>query len=443
MSRRLLLGCLADDFTGAGDAASFIAGSGLKTILFNGIPEETEVREADAVVIALKTRTEERDKAVADSLRAAAWLLKMGAQHIYIKYCSTFDSTAKGNIGPVMDAVLEYCGERASILCPALPVNGRVVRKGKLYVNGVLLEESPMRYHPLTPMRQSDIGKLMEPQSKYPCVMLDQEQMARSKEEIWSDIEQRTAGLKHYYLVPDYEKDSDGKKIAEVFGQMRVLSGGSGILTDLCERYCQDQKQNGGCDGRTSVYTDGKGIILAGSCSAATRRQIKEFGDSGNFAYKVEPGKLMTGEQTAQSVWQEIEKNAAGKEILIYSSDEPDKVEEAQKAGKEQTAAMIEEFFASLAVKAEASGYKRIIVAGGETSGAVTKALGYGAYHISESIAPGVPVMIPIKNPSIRLVLKSGNFGQPDFFLRALERTAASCAQQCSESLAKGERSDG
>lgn len=423
MGKRLIIGCLADDFTGAGDAASFIAKSGMKTMLFGGVPEDAKIRDIDAAVIALKTRTEEKEKAVTDSLRAAEWLLKMGAQHLYIKYCSTFDSTDEGNIGPVMDAVLERYKERASILCPALPVNGRTVRGGKLYVNGILLEESSMRHHPLTPMCQSDIGKLMEPQSSYPCVMLNQEIMARPREEIWDHIEQETAGLKHCYLVPDYETDDDGVKIAEVFGGMRILSGGSGILTELCSRYRKEGREKEYYDRQLKGCTKGKGIIMAGSCSAATNRQVKEFCQSGNYAYKVEPGKLKTGKQTVESVWKEIEGEAAEREILVYSSDEPDKVKEAQKSGKEEMAALIEDFFAGLAVKAEAFGYKRIIVAGGETSGAVTKALGYGAYYICESIAPGVPIMIPEKNPQIRLVLKSGNFGQPDFFLKALQQT--------------------
>ena len=224
MNRKLLFGCIADDFTGASDAASFIAKSGMRTMLFNGVPHNMEELDIDAAVIALKTRTIDRDQAVTDSLMAADWLIEHGAGHLYSKYCSTFDSTPEGNIGPVMDALLERCQEESSIICPALPVNGRIVKQGKLYVNGLLLEESPMKDHPLTPMRESHVGKLMEAQSKYPCIMLGEESMRGTKEEIETYIKRQAEGKEHYYLVPDYRKDEDACKIAEIFGEMKVLS---------------------------------------------------------------------------------------------------------------------------------------------------------------------------------------------------------------------------
>ena len=420
MNRKLLFGCIADDFTGASDAASFIAKSGMRTMLFNGVPRNMEELDIDAAVIALKTRTIDRDQAVTDSLMAADWLIEHGAGHLYSKYCSTFDSTPEGNIGPVMDALLERCQEESSIICPALPVNGRIVKQGKLYVNGLLLEERPMKDHPLTPMRESHVGKLMEAQSKYPCIMLGEESMRGTKEEIETYIKRQAEGKEHYYLVPDYRKDEDACKIAEIFGEMKVLSGGSGILTELCTRYMEEVTQQK----LPESGVPGRAIILAGSCSAATLGQIAEFKKAGHYSLKVDPYSLAEGKETAESIWRRAMEDSSGREILIYSSDSPDKVKKVQECGKEKMASIIESTLSEIAVKAEEAGVRRIIVAGGETSGAVTQALGYDAYLIGQSIAPGVPVMIPAKNEGVRLVLKSGNFGQPDFFLRALEQTA-------------------
>lgn len=417
---KLVFGCVADDFTGASDAASFIAKSGMRTMLFNGVPKDLGDASIDAGVIALKSRTDTRERAVSDSLAAVQWLLEQGAEHIYSKYCSTFDSTSKGNIGPVMDAILEYCEEKCSILCPALPVNGRIVQDGKLYVNGVLLEESSMKDHPLTPMHQSHIGGLMEPQSKYPCIMLPKDLMRQPKELIWSYIEREMEGKERCYLVPDHIKDEDTAKIVDVFGHMKVLSGGSGILTGLGTRYKREGQRQESVD----LGAEGPGIVFAGSCSAATLAQIGEFCKAGHYALKIDPRRLENGEETAEEVWKEVQSRCGQREILIYSSDRPEKVKELQSRGKEKLAALIENTFSALAVKARDTGYRRIIVAGGETSGAVTRALGYDSFYIGESIAPGVPVMIPAAGQNMRLVLKSGNFGQPNFFLRALEKTA-------------------
>lgn len=419
MSGSLLIGCIADDFTGASDAASFLVKAGMRTMLFNGIPSEGNHYEIDAAVIALKTRTQEKEKAVKASVEAVRWLLTGGAAHIYSKYCSTFDSTPEGNIGPILDAVLEECGERASILCPALPVNGRTVSQGRLYVNGVPLDESPMKNHPLTPMWASDISELMEPQSKYPCIKVPAEIMKLPPEEIRAYIFRKSQDKERYYLIPDYEKEEDADKIADVFGDMKVLSGGSGILTALGRKYCGGRRAK---DPLPSG-TDGRGIVLAGSCSEATRGQIRVFQESGNYGLKLDPARLLREIDAPEQIWKKALAESEGKEILIYSSDTPENIEKLQALGKEKIASAVEKTIAGLAALAVEDGFRRIIVAGGETSGAVTKKLGYNAYHIGESIAPGVPIMIPEEDRRIRLVLKSGNFGQPDFMLRALRMT--------------------
>lgn len=414
MKEKIILGCIADDFTGASDAASFLVKGGMKTLLFNGIPkEEEELEECQAVVIALKTRTQESLSAVNDTLQAAAWLKNNGAEQLYIKYCSTFDSTRTGNIGPILDALLENYDVPCTILCPALPVNGRTVKEGKLYVNGVPLHESPMKDHPLTPMWDSDIKNLMEAQSKYSCVKVSREEMmdGRLKKDQGKE-------KKHWYIIPDYVEDKDAEMIVKGYADLPVLSGGSGMLTELARYYITGEKTT--ADTRNGV--SGAAILLAGSCSKATREQIAYYQKSGKPFMKIDPLKLLSGEQKEEELWTFVEGHAK-EDVLIYSSDDPDAVKQIQKNGKEKVAGILEDLMAQLAKKAVYNGYKRIIVAGGETSGAVTKGLGFSSYIIGDSVAPGVPVMIPRNQKDTRLVLKSGNFGQKDFFLRALTMT--------------------
>ncbi len=419
MNNKLILGCIADDFTGASDAASFLVKGGMQTILFNGVPEEKELKETcQAIVIALKTRTQETKAAVNDTLQAARWLKEQGVQQIYVKYCSTFDSTPQGNIGPIMDALLEEYGVRCTILCPALPVNGRIVRHGHLYVNGIPLHESPMKNHPLTPMWDSEIAKLMEPQSKYPCLNISQEDYLLSQDSIADKLTAYGKEHEHFYIVPDYIHDEDAQTIVNLFGSLPILSGGSGILEELARQYTDSDLE----PETVSAGTEGAGILLAGSCSEMTRRQIAYAQSHDVASMQIKPLALLHGEQTEDELWAFLEKEK-GSQILLYSSDTPETVKLIQQEGKEKVAELLEQTTAALAKRAVEAGYTRIIVAGGETSGAVTKALNFDSYIIGESVAPGVPVMIPRSNRQIRLVLKSGNFGQEDFFIRALDIT--------------------
>lgn len=439
MEKRLVWGCIADDFTGASDAASFFVKGGVHTILYNGVPgEELCDEDCQAVVIALKTRTAKTSRAREETLRAARWLKRQGAEQLYIKYCSTFDSTPEGNIGPVMDALLEEYQIPYTILCPALPVNGRVVREGRLYVNGVPLDESPMKNHPLTPMWASGIAELMKPQSKYPCVSVTKEEYGRPGEEVLEGLRLFGERNHHFYVVPDYETEEDAKAIASLFGSLPILSGGSGILTELARRVgegaCEPAARESGAQesgaselavqarSGESQPSEGAAILLAGSCSEMTRKQIAYAKEHGVASIKLRPLELLKGEQTVERLWDFVEAHR-GEAVLLYSSDSPEQVKQIQETGKEQVAELLEQTIASLAKRSADAGYTRIIVAGGETSGAVTRALGFDSFIIGESVAPGVPVMIPRKRKEIRLVLKSGNFGQEDFFLRALECT--------------------
>lgn len=412
-----ILGCIADDFTGASDAASFLVKGGMSVKLYNGIPGPLSSTEtAQAIVIALKSRSEDREKAVDDSLNAADFLLSQGVRQIYFKYCSTFDSTPEGNIGPVADALMEHLKVSCSLLCPSLPVNGRTVKNGMLFVNGTPLDESHMKNHPLNPMWDCRIPELMKPQSKYPCKIITQSQIA--EEEASSLFSQKSG---HFYLVPDYETDEDGAFIAEHFGGLTFLTGGSGLLSHLARRWSQTLDSLGFIP---ESKTDGKALLIAGSCSKATLEQIDWYKKQGFPCCKLKPDYMLDGKQTLDEVWDFIKENTSKeRSVLVYSSDTPEHVQQYQTLGRETVASLLENAAACLAKRALDNGFTRIISAGGETSGAVTKGLGFCSYWMGESVAPGVPIMVPAERMDVRLILKSGNFGQTDFFTRALDMT--------------------
>ena len=419
----LLIGCIADDFTGASDAASFLAKGGLVTVLCDGIPQNLEHCEGcQAIVIALKTRSVEKELAVDESLHALHFLQEAGAKSFYFKYCSTFDSTPKGNIGPVADSIMERLGTDYSLLCPALPVNKRVVRDGQLIVDGIPLDQGHMKNHPLNPMWDSYIDKLMEPQSKYPCFCVTHDELFGDPTALKQKLDKLKKEFGHFYLIPDYTADEDGEKIADIFGEHEFVTGGSGLLEHLAKlKSSQSIKESSKFDCAVS----GRGIALCGSCSKATGEQIASFKRSGRLTVAVDPAKILNGEQSVKRIWDCVESNKT-KELLIYSigaevpikkSGDPIRDAQASKA--------IEETMAALGKLAYDNNFTRIIVGGGETSGAVMLALGLDSFYIGESIAPGVPIMIPTSSPNMRIALKSGNFGQADFFEQALDRTKA------------------
>lgn len=419
---KLLFGCIADDFTGASDAASFLVKGGFSTILISGVPNPAFVvgEHCNAVVIALKTRTQETDQAVKDTLQAIRWLKKIGTHQLFLKYCSTFDSTRHGNIGPIADAVLEECGEHYTILCPALPVNKRIVKDSRLYVDGLPLDESHMKHHPLTPMWDSDIANLMKPQSKYDCLKIDFHMMGKPKQAILNKVGEFGESRKHFYVIPDFIHDEDAKKIVDVFGDLPVLTGGSGLMTEIGKKYHVEQQSEMKLIPSTS---NGPSLVLAGSCSKATLAQIAYFQECGAKSVKLIPSELQDTHKI-EEIWNLVLRNK-GNRILVYSSgSEADTEKERENTERWwKNASLLENVTAEIAERAVREGFIRIIVAGGETSGAVTKKLGFHSFYIGESIAPGVPIMVPTDHKSIRLVLKSGNFGQKDFFARSLDMT--------------------
>lgn len=416
-----VLGCIADDFTGAGDAASFLVKGGMSVRLYNGISDmqagTDRQEEAQAIVIALKSRTQETARAVADSLEAARFLLSQGVKQLYFKYCSTFDSTPAGNIGPVADALMDLMKAPYTVLCPALPVNGRTVENGRLMVGGIPLHESHMKNHPLTPMWDSRIDQLMAPQSRYSCHCVGR----RELEGFVAGADSGKTG-EPFYIIPDYKNKEDGEKIVSIFGRLPLLTGGSGLLEPLARLWTENLSSQGKIPVNA---TAGKALLLAGSCSKATLEQIAWYRSKGGPCYRLNPREMLAGGQTVDDAWRFVEEHGSeAAAVLVYSSDTPENVKIFQKLGAEKVAATLEGAAAQLAVRAVKAGYTRIISAGGETSGAVTKGLGFSSYWMGESVAPGVPIMVPAERPDIRLILKSGNFGQEDFFGRALAMTA-------------------
>ena len=411
-TQRLTIGCIADDFTGAGDAASFLTAGGLNTLLLIWPCQDAFIpANCQAVVVALKSRSEPATDAVAESLEAVRWLKAHGAERLYFKYCSTFDSTPQGNIGPVADALLEGLNLPYTLLCPSLLSNGRSVRDGILTVNGVPLAESHMSRHPLNPMWASSIPVLMEPQSRYPCFVLSAKE-ATDEAALQAKLHRLQAAHSHFYLVPDYFTPEQGRWIARFFSALPFLTGGSELLEHLA-RQLNDAVPSSPPPAPQPAGTCGR-VMLAGSCSDISRTQIDRWCTSGGRSAAIEPEMLF--EQAPQAIAQLADqyRQHPEQDILFYSSP--------RRADRPGQARAIEEFIALLAkLILESCPVDRLIVAGGETSGAVIRALGFNGFMIGPSIAPGVPILYPTGTSNLRIVLKSGNFGQSDFFLTTLK----------------------
>ncbi|MGC9343051.1 MAG: 3-oxo-tetronate kinase [Bacteroidales bacterium] len=425
---RIVVGCIADDFTGASDIGSFFVKGGFNTLLINGIPgmDFDPGESIEALVIALKTRSIEKEKAVAQSLKALYYLKGIGCRQIYFKYCSTFDSTPEGNIGPVADALMDKTNSPYTVLCPSLPVNGRRVKDGELFVNGLPLHESPMKDHPVTPMWDHKLAQLMRPQSSYPCMEISANDLRKGKERVDSLINQFAESVegKAFYVIPDYFEDWHGASIAEFFADLPLITGGSGLAEHLAAFHKKRNPYNSSHAERLPTGTRGRSIIFAGSCSTATQEQVRVYKEGGGTSIELNALELKDDASYIFNLMKKV-KDPASTDILIHTSGNSDKEDRNQSTGLSQNeiSGFYESAMAELAAAALEAGIHRIIIAGGETSGAVTEKLGFQSFILCDPVAPGVPVLIPVQNKSVRLVLKSGNFGRPDFFTKALAKT--------------------
>ena len=417
----MLLGCIADDFTGATDLASMLVASGMRTVQTIGIPPDRSVADgADAVVVALKSRTIAAADAVAQSLAALEWLRSNGARQIYFKYCSTFDSTDRGNIGPVADALMHGLGTDFTIACPALPANRRTLYLGHLFVGDALLSDSPMRHHPLTPMTDANLVRVLGRQTRRKVGLIAYPEVAGGAERIRAAFERLRREAVGYAIV-DALHDEHLVAIGAACADLPLVTGGSGVALGLPQNFVRRGLLSPRRDAAQLPPAGGLAAVLAGSCSEATRRQVAVMAKR-HRAVAIDPLSGGDADALAQSAIERSRADiSAGRALVFYSSAEPEQVALVQETlGGERAAALVEGTFARLAQELVALGVRRLVVAGGETSGAVVQALGVQALAIGASIDPGVPWTMSLGQPRIALALKSGNFGADDFFEKAL-----------------------
>lgn len=411
----LLLGCVGDDFTGSTDLANTLVKQGMSTVQLIGVPDATTpLPDTAAIVVALKSRTIAAQDAVVQSLAALDWLKSHGARQFFFKYCSTFDSTDEGNIGPVAEAMLARLGAGFTIACPAFPTTGRTIYQGHLFVNGVLLSDSPMRNHPLTPMTDPDLVRVLGRQTKLkvglvaaPTVMVGESAIRAAFATL--------AGDDRRIAIVDALSDAHLFDIGHACRDLALVTGGSGVAIGLPDNFRAAGLLASGTAAVTPTATGGEAVI-AGSCSRATLGQIAHVKDK-YPAFRLDPSAVASGRDVAGEAlaW------AQGKaRPLFFSSDEPEAVRAAQDShGRMEIGAALEAVQAKIARGLVASGVRRLIVAGGETSGAVVEALGVKALRIGPEIDPGVPWCEALGEPALALALKSGNFGAEDFFVKA------------------------
>ena len=418
MAGPLLLGCIADDFTGATDLANTLVKAGMRTIQLLGTPRPgLELPPADAVIVALKSRSNPAADAVASSLAALEWLRAKGARQFYFKYCSTFDSTDRGNIGPVADALLDALGADFTVFNPAFPTNKRTVYKGYLFVGDELLSESGMRHHPLTPMTDPSLVRVLQRQTRnkvglvpYAAVV----QGAAAVRETFAEL--RRSGVRHAIL--DSITDQHLHTLGEACADLKLVTGGSGMAMGLPANFVRAGLMRAGQHAVLPKVT-GPTAVLAGSCSVATQGQVAQM-KRDHEAYELDPITIAGGSDVAAQVLAWASTRLGEKPILVYSTAAPERVAAVQsKLGREESGALIERTLGRIAQGLVQQGARRLVVAGGETAGAVVSALTVEGLSIGPEIDPGVPWTFSIGQPTLALALKSGNFGAVDFFTKA------------------------
>ena len=414
-----ILGVIADDFTGATDIAGMLVKGGMRTIQTIGVPAKGTIPDdVDAVVVALKSRSIAAKDAVKQSLDALRTLQDAGCTRFFFKYCSTFDSTDAGNIGPVGDALLEALGAKQAIYCPAFPENGRTIFFGHLFVGNLLLSDTHMRHHPLNPMTDSNLVRVLARQTKYKVGLVALKQVQAGSASLRDALDALAKdGVRH--VVVDAVADTDLGIIGEAVGDDKLVTGGSGVALGLPAAYRRRGllQHRSGADALPKI--GGASAVLAGSCSAATLGQIAAFKGA---HFTLDTDAICRGEDVAGTALGWAKDKLGNGPILLSASDTPEAVKALQeKYGVEKSSHAIEKTMASLAKGLVSAGVGRLVVAGGETSGAVVSALDVTALRIGSEIDPGVPWTASISSKPLLLALKSGNFGAPDFFLKSFQ----------------------
>jgi uncharacterized protein YgbK (DUF1537 family) len=418
MNKGLKLGCIADDFTGATDLANNLVRAGMRVVQTIGVPDAPLAADVDAVVVALKSRTIPAAEAIAQSLEALQWLQAQGAQQIYFKYCSTFDSTPDGNIGPVTEALMDALESDFTIATPAFPDNGRTVFKGYLFAGNVLLNESGMQNHPLTPMQDANLVRVMQAQTQRPVGLIDYKTVAQGE----AAIRERIAALRAQGVgvaVVDATSNQDLLLLGPALKGMPLVTAGSGVAIGLPANFGLKPSV------QASQLPAAAGLqaVVSGSCSVATNGQVAHFESSGRPAFAIHPASLMNGQSDALvlQVLAWAAPHLKEGPVLVYSTAEPETVKQVQaQLGVAEAGALVEHALAAVARGLVDLGVKQLVVAGGETSGACVQALCMAQLQIGPQIDPGVPwCHAPSAAGGVHIALKSGNFGTEDFFTKA------------------------
>ncbi|UXC20379.1 3-oxo-tetronate kinase [Comamonas squillarum] len=414
----LKLGCIADDFTGATDLANNLVRAGMRVVQTIGVPTGPLDTEVDAVVVALKSRTIPAEQAVAQSLEALRWLQGQGAQQIYFKYCSTFDSTPAGNIGPVTEALMDALGSDFSIATPAFPDNKRTVFKGYLFAGDVLLSESGMQNHPLTPMTDPNLVRVLQSQTRRKVGLIDHSVVAQGADAIRSRIAALKADGVGIAIV-DAVSNDDLLRMGSALADLPLVTAGSGVAIALPANFgLQPSNQAAALPAASGLQA-----VVSGSCSVATNAQVAHFIASGRPALAIEPLRMAAGDDVVREALDWARPHLASGPVLVYSTAEPDDVRSIQaQLGVEQAGALVEQTLAAIARGLVELGVRQLVVAGGETSGACVQALGIAQMRIGGQIDPGVPwchAASAAAPEGLHIALKSGNFGSTDFFTKA------------------------
>lgn len=421
----ILLGCIADDFTGATDLANNLVRAGMRVLQTIGVPDSPLEADVDAVVVALKSRTMAPADAVTQSLEALRWLQAQGAQQIYFKYCSTFDSTPKGNIGPVTEALMDALGTDFTVATPAFPDNQRTVFKGNLFVGEVLLNESGMQNHPLTPMTDPNLVRVLQAQIAHCKVgLIDYKVVARGPDAVRARMAQlRAEGVA--IAIVDAISNDDLLRLGPALKDLPLVTAGSGVAIGLPANFGIAPSS------RASELPAARGLqaVVSGSCSLATNRQVLAFAKAGRPTLAVDPLRVAAGTDVVGEALAWAEPLLADGPVLVYSTADASLVKSVQgQLGVEEAGAMVERTMAAIARGLVERGVRQLVVAGGETSGACVQALHITQMKIGGQIDPGVPwchaASYAAGDEGLHLTLKSGNFGSDDFFTQAFAKLA-------------------
>jgi len=420
----IMLGAIADDFTGATDLANTLVRRGMRTVQALGVPDtDFDYGDADALVIALKSRTCPVREAIEDSLNALQWLNDHGSRQTLFKYCSTFDSTSDGNIGPVAEALLAKMGDDFTIACPAFPENQRTIFKGHLFVGSVLLNESGMQNHPLTPMTDANLVNVLNAQTEGDVGLVEWKTVNQGVDAVKARFEElRKAGVRH--AIVDAIDDADLEVIGAACDSLELITGGSGIALGLPENFRRKGILEANANADTLPTVGGLQAVVSGSCSVATRQQVAHMQKT-HPSWQLTVTHLDDTQAATRDALNFAEQHLDAGPVLIFSSASPEEVSAVQnRLGRDRAGELVEQTLAAISAGLVERGVRKLVVAGGETSGAVVSHIGVKSLLIGPQIDPGVPWTLSLgtATPALALALKSGNFGSEDFFTKALSQ---------------------